>query len=117
MFNKYRHIVEARKSLGSDVASAFLPAEAAIITAAAQLSVCSGTLIERHSAASLKPSTGTSVIDLVAESARLAIASRAKMLEAHEQLSKLTEELGFIEYVPECPPNEAALQEPLRVVA
>ena len=117
MFSKNRHIIEARKALGEDVASAFLPAEAAIVNAAAQLSSCSATLIERHFAAALQPSTGMSIIELVSESARLAIASRAKMVEAHEELARLTKELAFIEYVPECPPNENVLNEPLRAVA
>lgn len=110
MFSKYRSVVEARKQLVSDIEAAFLPAEAASVNAASQVAACLTAIIERHAAANLKPLTGAAVIDKVAEAARLAVALRAAMMEAHGELVSAASEVGFLEYVvPTCEPNEASL--------
>jgi len=112
MFSKYRSVVEARKQLVSDIEAAFLPAEAASVNAASQVAACLTAIIERHAAAHLKPLTGASAIDKLAEAARLAVALRAAMMEAHGELIRTASEVGFLEYVvPTCEPNEASLDD------
>lgn len=110
MFNKYRSVVEARKSLVSDVESSFLPAEASAIQAATQIAACLMAVMERHAAARLKPLTAVAAIDRLAEAASMAVALRAKMMAVHGDLVAAAVETGFIdEVIPWCEDNTASL--------
>lgn len=114
MFEKHRMMVHARKTLGRDVADAFLPAEAVAINAATQVTNCMAILVERHAAAGLTPATGATALAKMREAASLAMELRATMLEVHAHLSNDLRELSLLsvveEFVPGCEPNSASME-------
>jgi hypothetical protein len=89
------------------VAANFLVAEQSTDQSAIDTARCVAALIEARAIAKLPPETGAKALALVAESARLAVEARQRMVEAHGLLAAIPEQLGLLEWFgpSECQPN------------
>lgn len=91
------------------VKSAFMPAERAAESAAAQGARCIAALIEARGHARLPLDTGAAALEQIVLATTLALESRKHFLAAHRLLADLPAELGIeVAYGPDdCPPNTA----------
>lgn len=113
-------MLKERRTAVENVKAAFLPVEQAAEATAALGARCVATMIEERAKANLPIATGAVAMGLVTEALQLALAARAKFVEAHLVLGTLPGEIGVTSYGgDECPPNHAfTLGEPmLRSVA
>ncbi len=101
-------MLKERRTAVQNVKAAFLPVERSAETTAALGARCVAIMIEERANANLPIATGAAAMGLVTEALQLALAARAKFIEAHQVLGQLPSEIGVSSYGgDECPPNHA----------
>lgn len=98
---------KTRMLVVEQVAASFLVAEQSTDQSAIDNARCVAAMIEARAVAKLPPETGLKALELVAESARLTVEARQRMIEAHGLLAAIPEQLGLLEFFgpSECQPN------------
>ncbi|QDZ06372.1 hypothetical protein FPZ24_01875 [Sphingomonas panacisoli] len=111
-----RDVVATRRTLAPTLADKFMPLEESANNTAVQAAAFVAAMLDGHQRAALPPSAGADVIELMSEASRLSLQARAKVVQAHDILRNLPQQLGLAFSEPECPPDVVGAS-PLRAVA
>lgn len=112
-----REMANARRTLATDVARAFLPLEESADQTASLALRCAATLLDVRRSAGLGVTDGEHVLKLIHEGCSKAFEAQQIFRRAHADLLPLAEHLKISAYAPECPGLVSEAAPGLRAVA